>query len=101
MTKLMNNQSKAITITHLGAETCITGFCYLIKLQPDHGGRIAILVDCGIAQGRTQKLIYELDRINTGVPVFIDSPQITRLYQEMDDSWDRGAGSSESPQIRT
>jgi hypothetical protein len=35
------------------------------------------------------------------VPVFIDSPQITRLYQEMDDSWDRGAGSSESPQIRT
>ena len=44
--------------------------------------------------GRTQELIYELDRINPGVPVFIDSPlgiHITRLYQEMDDCWDREA----------
>jgi metallo-beta-lactamase family protein len=40
------------------------------------------------AGSRTQELIYELDRINPGVPVFIDSPlgiQITRLYQDMDD----------------
>jgi hypothetical protein len=37
-------------------------------------------------------LIDELDRINPGVPVFINSPpgiQITRLYQDMDDCWDR------------
>lgn len=46
------------------------------------------------ALGRTQELIYELDRINLGVPVFIDSPlgiEITRLYQEMDLCWDKEA----------
>lgn len=46
------------------------------------------------ALGRTQELIYELDRINPGVPVFIDSPlgiEITRLYQKMDDCWDQEA----------
>jgi metallo-beta-lactamase family protein len=46
------------------------------------------------ALGRTQELIYELDRINPGVPVFIDSPlgiEITRLYQDMDDCWDQEA----------
>ncbi|MCA1793429.1 MAG: MBL fold metallo-hydrolase [Desulfobacteraceae bacterium] len=29
--------------------------------------------------GRTQELIYELDRINPGVPVFIDSPSGIRI----------------------
>jgi hypothetical protein len=24
-----------ITITHLGAETCVTGSCHLIRFQPD------------------------------------------------------------------
>jgi metallo-beta-lactamase family protein len=46
------------------------------------------------ALGRTQELIYELDRLNPGVPVFIDSPlgiEITRLYQDMDDCWDKEA----------
>jgi metallo-beta-lactamase family protein len=44
--------SKTITITHLGAETCVTGSCHLVRFQPDHGsGSVAILVDCGIAQG--------------------------------------------------
>jgi metallo-beta-lactamase family protein len=46
------------------------------------------------ALGRTQELTYELDRINPGVPVFIDSPlgvEITRLYQDMDDCWDKEA----------
>jgi metallo-beta-lactamase family protein len=46
------------------------------------------------ALGRTQELIYELDRLNPGVPVFIDSPlalEITRLYQKMEDFWDREA----------
>ncbi len=89
-----------ITITHLGAETCVTGSCHLVRFQPDHGDGIHILVDSGIvyipafALGRTQELIYELDRINPGVPVFIDSPlgiEITRLYQDMDDCWDREA----------
>jgi metallo-beta-lactamase family protein len=46
------------------------------------------------ALGRTQELIFELDRINPGVRVFIDSPlgiRITRLYQAMDQCWDREA----------
>jgi hypothetical protein len=29
---------KSITITHLGAETCVTGSCHLIQFQPDHSG---------------------------------------------------------------
>jgi metallo-beta-lactamase family protein len=39
-------------------------------------------------------------RINPEVPVFIDSPpgiQITRLYQDMDDCWDREANALEAP----
>ena len=41
--------------------------------------------------GRTQELIYELDRINTKVPVFIDSPlglKITQIYAELETFWD-------------
>ncbi|MDD2390016.1 MAG: MBL fold metallo-hydrolase [Desulfobacterales bacterium] len=44
--------------------------------------------------GRTQELIYELDRINTPVPVFIDSPlglEIIRLYSKLDEFWDKEA----------
>ena len=46
------------------------------------------------ALGRIQELIFELDRINPEVPVFIDFPlgvEITRLYQTMDQFWDREA----------
>jgi len=46
------------------------------------------------ALGRTQELIYELDRLRLGVPVFVDSPlglEITRLYQKMTDFWDQEA----------
>jgi metallo-beta-lactamase family protein len=44
--------------------------------------------------GRTQELVYELDRIKTKVPVFIDSPlgiQITKLYSELQSFWDKEA----------
>ena len=40
-----------ITLTHLGAESCVTGSCHLVQFQPDHGGSIAILLDCGIRPG--------------------------------------------------
>jgi metallo-beta-lactamase family protein len=50
---------KSITITHLGAETCVTGSCHLIQVQPDHGGSIAILVDCGIAQGHDPQVPFD------------------------------------------
>jgi Cft2 family RNA processing exonuclease len=51
---------KTITITHLDAETCVTGSCQQVQLQPEHGGRsIAILVDCGIAQGHDPQVDFD------------------------------------------
>ncbi|MDA3789858.1 MAG: MBL fold metallo-hydrolase [Desulfobacula sp.] len=44
--------------------------------------------------GRTQELIYELDRIKTKVPVFIDSPlglKITKIYSTLEAFWDKEA----------
>ena len=44
--------------------------------------------------GRTQELIYELDRIKTEVPVFIDSPlglKITKIYADLETFWDAEA----------
>jgi metallo-beta-lactamase family protein len=44
--------------------------------------------------GRTQELIYELDRIKTKIPVFIDSPlglKITKLYSDLEEFWDKEA----------
>ena len=44
--------------------------------------------------GRTQELIYELDRIETKIPVFLDSPlglKITKIYSELDEFWDKEA----------
>jgi metallo-beta-lactamase family protein len=51
---------KTITITHLGAKTCVTGSCHLVQVQPEHGGgSIAILVDCGIAQGHDPQVDFD------------------------------------------
>lgn len=50
--------------------------------------------------GRTQEMIYEMDRIFTEhkidrpIPVFIDSPlglKITKIYSEMNEFWDKEA----------
>ena len=44
--------------------------------------------------GRTQELIYELDRIKIKVPVFIDSPlglKITKIYSTLEEFWDKEA----------
>lgn len=43
------------------------------------------------ALGRTQELLYELDRIGLKVPVFVDSPlglEITRIYSQLAEFWD-------------
>ncbi|SLM28666.1 Beta-lactamase domain protein [Desulfamplus magnetovallimortis] len=59
-----------------------------------------VLADNGIvyipafALGRTQELIYELDRIGIAVPVFIDSPlglEITKIYSDLEEFWDMDA----------
>ncbi len=44
--------------------------------------------------GRTQELIYELDRIGIKIPVFIDSPlglKITQIYLSLENFWDKEA----------
>ncbi|MGB3222118.1 MAG: MBL fold metallo-hydrolase RNA specificity domain-containing protein, partial [Desulforhopalus sp.] len=44
--------------------------------------------------GRTQELLYELDRIGPKVPVFVDSPlglAITKIYSNLADFWDEEA----------
>lgn len=44
------------------------------------------------ALGRTQELLYELDRIHLPVPVFVDSPlglEITEIYASLESFWDQ------------
>jgi len=44
--------------------------------------------------GRTQELLYELDRIGPKIPVFVDSPlglAITRVYSRLEGFWDKEA----------
>ena len=46
------------------------------------------------ALGRTQELLYELDRIGLKVPVFVDSPlglEITAIYSALESYWDQEA----------
>jgi metallo-beta-lactamase family protein len=58
------------------------------------GGKVLIPA---FALGRTQELIYEMDRIFSGktpVPVFIDSPlglEITGIYSRLSEFWDKEA----------
>lgn len=78
------------------------------RLHPSRKGRVdalqkllnKALVDKGIvyipafALGRTQELLYELDRIGSKVPVFVDSPlglEITKLYSSLEEFWDKEA----------
>jgi metallo-beta-lactamase family protein len=78
------------------------------RQHPDRKNRISVLkallnkalADKGIvyipafAMGRTQELLYELDRIDIDVPVFVDSPlglKITKIYSTLDEFWDKEA----------
>lgn len=78
------------------------------RFHPDRKNRVDFLrqllekalADEGIvyipafALGRTQELLYELDRIGMTVPVFVDSPlglKITKIYSELDAFWDKEA----------
>ncbi len=94
----------------------VPGYCDLLVMESTYGDRdhqdrservknleailAKALEDDGIvyipafALGRTQELIYELDRIKVQVPVFIDSPlgiRITKLYSVMEEYWDKEA----------
>jgi len=57
---ILNPQKvSSILITHLGGETCVTGSCHLVRFHPDHGSPVAILVDCGIAQGHDPQVSFD------------------------------------------
>lgn len=78
------------------------------KLHPSRKNRLETLrgllqkalADRGIvyipafALGRTQELLYELDRIGLKIPVFVDSPlglEITGIYSRLEEHWDQEA----------
>lgn len=59
----------------------------LIKALADKG----IVYIPAFALGRTQELLYELDKIGLKIPVFVDSPlglEITRIYSSLENFWD-------------
>lgn len=81
---------------------------YGARVHPDRSKRIEqlrellnkALADKGIvyipafALGRTQELLYELDRIDLKIPVFVDSPlalKITEIYAKLSSFWDKEA----------
>jgi metallo-beta-lactamase family protein len=76
---------------HIGRKQRIDTLEQLLdKALADNG----IVYIPAFALGRTQELIYELDRIRTKVPVFIDSPlglKLTNLYSDLEAFWDKEA----------
>ena len=62
-------------------------------LQKAHADKGIVYIPA-FSLGRTQELIYELDRIGTKVPVFVDSPlglKITKIYSDLEAFWDKEA----------
>ncbi len=92
-------------------ETCdllVMESTYGDRNHPDRKGRVEALrklLDKALADegtvyipafslGRTQELLYELDRIGLKVPVFVDSPlglAITKIYSSLEGFWDKEA----------
>ena len=76
---------------HEGRKSRIEVLRKILGRALDDGGIVYIPA---FSLGRTQELIYELDRIGTKVPVFIDSPlglEITKIYSSLDSFWDKEA----------
>jgi len=76
---------------HEGRESRIEVLRKILDRALNDGGIVYIPA---FSLGRTQELIYELDRIGTKVPVFIDSPlglEITKIYSSLDSFWDEEA----------
>ena len=76
---------------HEGRKSRIEVLRKILDRALDDGGIVYIPA---FSLGRTQELIYELDRIGTKVPVFIDSPlglEITKIYSSLSEYWDKEA----------
>ena len=76
---------------HEGRKSRIEVLRKILGRALDDGGIVYIPA---FSLGRTQELIYEIDRIGTKVPVLIDSPlglEITKIYSSLDSFWDKEA----------
>ena len=76
---------------HEGRKSRVEVLRKILDRALDDGGIVYIPA---FSLGRTQELIYELDRIGTKVPVFIDSPlglEITKIYSSLSEYWDKEA----------
>ncbi|MDL1964560.1 MAG: MBL fold metallo-hydrolase [Deltaproteobacteria bacterium] len=76
---------------HEGRKSRIEVLRKILGRALDDGGIVYIPA---FSLGRIQELIYEMDRIGTKVPVFIDSPlglEITKIYSSLDSFWDKEA----------
>lgn len=76
---------------HEGRKSRIEVLRMILDRALDDGGIVYIPA---FSLGRTQELIYEMDRIGTKIPVFIDSPiglEITKIYSSLSEYWDKEA----------
>ncbi|MDP3959929.1 MAG: MBL fold metallo-hydrolase [Pseudorhodobacter sp.] len=76
---------------HEGRKSRIEALRNILDRAFNDGGIVYIPA---FSLGRTQELIYELDRSGTKVTVFIDSPlglEITKIYSSLDSFWDKEA----------
>ena len=76
---------------HTGRKNRIDALNKMLHKAMDDKGIVYIPA---FSLGRTQELIYELDRIGIKIPVFIDSPlglEITKIYSALDSFWDKEA----------
>ncbi|MBW2570677.1 MAG: MBL fold metallo-hydrolase [Deltaproteobacteria bacterium] len=76
---------------HTGRKNRIDALNKMLHKAMDDKGIVYIPA---FSLSRTQELIYELDRIGTKIPVFIDSPlglEITKIYSDLDSFCDKEA----------
>ncbi len=82
--------------THLDPETAYTEFRDVVKRTVQRGGKIVVPA---FAVGRTQELVYNLNRMMSGgelprIPVFVDSPLATNasdIFRRFPDYFDTEA----------
>lgn len=84
---------------HGGRRNRVERLGAILSQALEDGGKVFIPA---FALGRTQELIYEMDRLSSGngtfqngkIPIFVDSPlglEVTRLYSELKEFWDSEA----------
>lgn len=76
---------------HEGREDRTNRLGKLLEKALSDGGKVFIPA---FALGRTQELIYEMDRTQSKIPIFVDSPlglEITKIYSGLSQYWNKDA----------